>query len=357
MESHPVPKDVTNFQFKLVGDMTVKQFVYLASGVIVAYIVFISFSQKVPLIAWPIVLLSAGSGAAFAFLPLSNRPLDHWVAAFFKAIYSPTKMVWVKNNKAYHQEPLFDKRLQLLYSQSSIPQPEPVQPTPQPQVPVQAASSLHPAAIPPVPAPLPRPEPPKNLPSKEDLAKTVELAKEAQTLQTQIIETQKELNQLKTNIDTQPANTISYTQQLNTIFDNLQDLMQEAGKTRDELAKITHTPTPPVIKQPVKVTVVAPREHVQTQIVLTTLPNVINGIIKDSVGNLIEGVVVVIYDKEGLPVRALKTNKLGQFSGSTPLPNSTYKIELEKEGYHFDMLQIELEGKTLPPLFITAGQA
>ena len=60
--------------------------------------------------------------------------------------------------------------------------------------------------------------------------------------------------------------------------------------------------------------------------------------------------MAVIYDKEGLPVRALKTNKLGQFSGSTPLPNGTYTLELEKDGFTFDVLQIELGGEVVPPL-------
>ena len=64
--------------------------------------------------------------------------------------------------------------------------------------------------------------------------------------------------------------------------------------------------------------------------------------------------MAVIYDKEGLPVRALKTNKLGQFTGSTPLPNGVYTLELEKDNFTFDVLQIELTGQVLPPLLITA---
>ena len=63
---------------------------------------------------------------------------------------------------------------------------------------------------------------------------------------------------------------------------------------------------------------------------------------------------MVIYDKAGLPVRALKTNKLGQFSGSTPLPNGSYTIELEKDNLLFDVLQIDLEGKVLPAVAISA---
>ena len=40
MQQHPVPRNVTGFQFKLVGDMTLKQFGYLAGGVVMGYIAF-----------------------------------------------------------------------------------------------------------------------------------------------------------------------------------------------------------------------------------------------------------------------------------------------------------------------------
>src|SRR5438045_3308890 len=42
MENHPIPQDVTGFQFKLIGEMTVKQFAYLAGGVVLAWVTFAS---------------------------------------------------------------------------------------------------------------------------------------------------------------------------------------------------------------------------------------------------------------------------------------------------------------------------
>jgi len=134
---------------------------------------------------------------------------------------------------------------------------------------------------------------------------------------------------------------------------DLQKLVTQASQIRSEM-DIVVKPTPPPSVPKEKVKVVIPIKPRQTQIALTTFPNVLNGIVNDTAGNYIEGVVTVIYDKEGLPVRALKSNKLGQFSGSTPLPNGTYTLELEKEGYDFDVLQIELGGEVLPPLMITA---
>lgn len=85
---------------------------------------------------------------------------------------------------------------------------------------------------------------------------------------------------------------------------------------------------------------------------LTNTPNVINGVIKDAKGFIIPETIIVVKDIEGSSVRALKTNKLGQFVISTPLPNGTYTVEFEKEGYKFDIIQIDVAGELLPPLEI-----
>ena len=120
MEPHPIPQNVTTFQFHLVGDMTLKQFMYLAAGSGIAYVVFVFFSHDYPYVSWPIIVISALLGAAFAFLPINSRPLDYWVAAFFKAIYTPTKRAWQKNGKTYAEEPTFNSRLIcLLYTSPS----------------------------------------------------------------------------------------------------------------------------------------------------------------------------------------------------------------------------------------------
>jgi len=88
---------------------------------------------------------------------------------------------------------------------------------------------------------------------------------------------------------------------------------------------------------------------------LTSAPNVINGIIKDAAGMLLSNVIIVVQDEKGEPVRALKTNKIGQFAISTPLPNGTYTMELETAGHSFDIIQVEVKGKVLPPIEIRAN--
>ncbi len=85
-----------------------------------------------------------------------------------------------------------------------------------------------------------------------------------------------------------------------------------------------------------------------------TIPNVINGLVKDVKGLLMDTVVIIVKDHNGDPVRAFKTNKIGQFAVSTPLPNGTYILELEKPGFDFDIIEVEVNGGILPPIEIKA---
>src|SRR3990172_850234 len=94
MENHPIPQDITGFQFKLIGDMTIKQFAYVAGGVIIAWIFYI-----LPLFIFikiPLALAFGALGAALAFLPVGGRPMDVMIKNFFKAVFSPTQYVYQK---------------------------------------------------------------------------------------------------------------------------------------------------------------------------------------------------------------------------------------------------------------------
>ena len=88
MNQHPVPQNVSSYQFRLVGDMTLKQFGLLAGGVVAGFIIY-----QLPihgLIKWPFIFISVLFGFALAFIPIEDRPLDRWLAAFLTSIYSPT---------------------------------------------------------------------------------------------------------------------------------------------------------------------------------------------------------------------------------------------------------------------------
>jgi hypothetical protein len=94
MQQHPVPQNVIGFQFKLVGDMTLKQFGYLAGGAAAAFL-----TSKLPypsIFTYPLAGILAFFGFALAFLPVEERPLDIWVKNFITSIFSPTQFYYHK---------------------------------------------------------------------------------------------------------------------------------------------------------------------------------------------------------------------------------------------------------------------
>ncbi|MFH1566154.1 MAG: PrgI family protein [bacterium] len=91
---HPVPQNIMSVEFKLVGDLTVRQFVYLVIGGITVYLSFIS---KLPFLwKWSLILFSGFGSLALAFVPFGDRGLDQWIKNFIKSITTPTQRVWRK---------------------------------------------------------------------------------------------------------------------------------------------------------------------------------------------------------------------------------------------------------------------
>lgn len=93
MDQHPIPQDVTGFQFKLIGSMTVKQFGYIASGAIMAVLIF--YLPKMHVIAKTILIpLFGAGGVIIAFIPIEGRPIDVMTKNFFKAVFSPNQYAY-----------------------------------------------------------------------------------------------------------------------------------------------------------------------------------------------------------------------------------------------------------------------
>jgi hypothetical protein len=94
---HPIPQQISAYQFRLVGDMTLKQFFQVAAGALVSLVL---YASGVPgYVKWPLILISFLAGVAFAFFPLQDRPLATWIGLFIKAIYSPTLFFWKKGSE------------------------------------------------------------------------------------------------------------------------------------------------------------------------------------------------------------------------------------------------------------------
>lgn len=450
-QAHPIPQNVTNFEFHLVGDMTLKQFGYLAAGLGLAFLVFTTLSTVQPIIAWPVIIISALLGVAFAFLPIQERPLDHWVGAFFRAIFKPTSLKY-SSRIISPDDPLFSRRLghyikTYKYNQARLhaplgnpnlypasvssaapgikppapaqtvqkkqsfmdkfkagqtsfappgtnqgighnvqgtvknqnqksldtpvaiaspstlppqespkPSPSPVQVfEPLPSLDISSGTARSAAPVPLAPA-IPTPAPQPDVLNPNELKKTVELAKEAQKSQQEIIKIEASLSMIKNKVAEPGVDPKSYIEQFEDLLTQLQKLNYKASRTAQELAEVSKAV--PQTAQPVEMMHAKTSAPVKAQSIptlkLTSFPNVLNGIVTDSRGNYIEGAIVVAHDKQGLPVRALKSNKLGQFVAATPLPNGEYSIVVEKDSLSFDKVGIELRNEILPPILVAA---
>jgi hypothetical protein len=103
MDQHPIPQDVTGFQFKLIGSMTVKQFGYVAVGVISAIILYyLPWKGPLALVSKIIFIPILGaSGVVLAFVPIEGRPIDVMVTNFMKGLFSPNQYIYRKVGRRF----------------------------------------------------------------------------------------------------------------------------------------------------------------------------------------------------------------------------------------------------------------
>ncbi|MBP7859791.1 PrgI family protein [Patescibacteria group bacterium] len=94
---HPVPQNVMDVEFKLVGDLTIRQFSYL---LIFSILIFLVYSIHLPFIfSYPIMAILLLMGLGFAFVPLNDISLDKWAVNYVRAITNPRIRVWKHKNR------------------------------------------------------------------------------------------------------------------------------------------------------------------------------------------------------------------------------------------------------------------
>lgn len=308
MEQHPVPQHISSYQFRLVGDMTIRQFSFLASGCIVALIFYASPISS--FFKWPLIVFSAFLGFALAFLPLQERPLDKWILAFIKAVFSPTQFLWKK-------EP---KKLEIF-------KPLPKRP------------SVQKEALP-----------------KGNQKRLVEY------LETLPAEMKSPLDQEEENFIKKAINMFQLIKPPEPAVATVSPIQAPPIVQRPEPQIFKPKPKKKPITLPEKPG--RPKEPSIEAKFGPTLPfpepssqlNTLVGMVLDKNGKILENAIIEIRDSRGIPVRAFRTNKLGQFRSVTPLDDGDYEIEIEKEGFKFDILKIKLTGAVVEPLEIRAKE-
>jgi hypothetical protein len=386
MENHPIPQDITGFEFKLVGDMTVKQFAYVAGGVVSGFIVYAS--PLLALIKIPLALIFVGIGAAFAFLPIEGRPMDLMIRNFFKAVFSPTQYVYRKmGGQLFAQSQttlspaskiaeISEKQLRdflnaLPKKENKLDQKETVFFQSLNQYGASQPSQNVPGFVPEhvfarqtnQPQPLKQPSQTPISKNDDKRAATQDLLKTAAVLEKELreakakeaVEPKVDSNQylgahqkvleLQGNLN----ELLLQKQQLETKLINMQKKMENQGgpvfsPSMAKPAAPTETKFVRSIPQSMQKGVGLP--------ITPEFPNVITGIVKDPRGNPLPNILVEVKDGQGNAVRAFKTNALGQFASATPLVNGDYTIEFEdpREQNKFDTTTFKAGGEIILPI-------
>jgi hypothetical protein len=338
MEQHPVPSQISAYEFRLVGDMTLKQFAQVAAGVIIALVF---YASGLPFyLKWPGIIVSGVMGTLMAFVPLQERPLQTWILAFFKAVYSPTQFLWQKKAKtpeflilkpapaiSRKEVPIGTAAAQQKLAEylASLPsQPSPLDQQENQRL-KQLGAYFTSAQLPPTFTPTIKPLPEKEMPAG---------LKVRRLFGPWVVEEERKTIG-RTPLEPRPA--IPQEEMLPQFTPKFVSPVQRP-RERGPVAEAKFSQEISVPNTP-------------------TFPNLLVGMVLDSQGMILEGAIIEIRDQEANPVRALRTSKLGQFMIATPLADGVYEIETEKEGYQFDLIKITLTGKIVPPIEIRARRA
>lgn len=342
MDNHPIPQDVTGFQFKLIGNLTVKQFAYLATGIVFGWVL-LQLPVNI-LIKFPLGALSAILGIGLAYFPVGGRPMDLMIGNYIKALFRPTQFIYKKTGGQ-------------IYFPNNVP--------------FSAARSVS------------QYKNDLNIFPKDKLKAYLE----SMNTESQRVVDERENTFLTSvaslttgNVSHLPAATPSLTTQQTSpqpilIIRNSSPLPPSEFTSAKAVPAETQTPAA-VAPQPVTTPHPAPRAQlsekqealqqpvsfgqIKTAKPIRTMntqippdfPNLITGSARDARGNPLSNILVEIKDKDGNPVRAFKTNEVGRFASATPLLNGTYTIEFEdpKAQNRFEKITLNVTGQIIAPV-------
>lgn len=402
MENHPIPQDVTGFKFKLIGSVTIKQFLYLLGfGILttVAFVLNVNIFIKIPL-----MLMFALAGVALAFVPLEGRPMDIMLVNFAKTIPFENRYIFRKRGANLANFEVFKRTvkqstpigpqkaeadysgknkkraillnrlrnssfrpdesdLRLLDRIKSFFESEEKQ--------TQTLPSTKKVIPHLIEQQIEKPITPKRPIINAD-EQTIVYSKPGQlTSSKRIEEIQKQLDQARKMQEESMGE-----QDLTAKVKELEEELQKALQDKDALSKkivefeLDKTKREETVFKPSE----QEEEKQQTQNVrfvaassqlkagfpsLPDIPNIVLGIVKDSRGKTLPNILVEVVDQNNTPVRAFKTNALGQFASVTALPDGIYKIYFDdpQKQHKFEIIQIELTGEIFNPLEVISVDA
>ncbi len=404
MKEHALPQDITGYRFHIIGNMTLKQFAEVGAGCVVGFLIY--NTNLTNYLKWPMILVVVGLGAFAAFVPFEERPFDHWIIAFFQALYRPTQFYWkrtvkipdpflyspktaVKIVNEVDLSPARHQRVKEYLSSINAKDSNALDPSQEQQIQSimalfnsnTATSTFDTNAFVQVPeevksafsiestAPITTttttpivdnsPQPEIVIGARAASAPAADIPIPNWSLPSDTTPTQPQ-----TPVAQQPepvnqfADTVSVSvPQMQfvsvnhptpeTVAPELQQLQTDQQVTNDTF--IDAATVPQYTEQ------VTPTQAVVQNSKLPfpnkpTEPNKIVGMVIDKNNTPLQGAIVEILTPEGLPARAVKTNMLGQFFITTPLGNGNYSLRAEKDGFQFAAQELVVNGQILEPI-------
>ena len=364
MQQHPIPQDIIAYKFRLVGSMTLKQFLELAAGLVTAWITFNSSANF--FIKWTLGPFAAFLGFALAFVPFKDRPLDQWIINFIKAIYNPTQFLYQRQPKtlaifspakpkppktkttirqpgeleeylkslppspttAFDQaEQKYLEHIHNLFGALGTKPPPPVKETLQPSTPLQS--------------------PIKGVRVRKLMTPQMCLLPHATLYQSP---SQPQVAAIPHTLPQPTPPPPTTKPQPVTTAKPKPPAPKPAAKTTQPPPRPSPpvTPPPPAAAKPATFApdIILPQKPDK--------PNLIAGITLDKAAKIVPNVILEVKNHKGHPVRAFKSNKLGQFFIATPLKEGIYQISAEHPDHRFAIIKLEAKGEIIPPLKIQA---
>ena len=327
MQQHPIPQNVTQYQFRLVGDMTLKQFLELAAGLLLAYLFFAS--NLIFVIKWPLIILSILFGVGLAFFPIEDRPLDQWIVNFVKAIYGPTRFIWKKSDKI---PSMFTFTAHAIAATTTVTKTIKAPSLNKGDLPVSDLSERETAQI-------------ASLGSLFSSAPVINAASTTQKVARPSVTIRK----LKPKEDVSASTTI-FSRPAAAVTTETKEVLPAGTSDKPEPVFVAK---PSVVATP---TAAAPSTPLKTINLPSApkIPNLVVGVVVDKDGKLLENSIVELVSADGIPQRAMKTNALGQFYTATPLTSGLYSVEVESLGHTFMSQQLNVAGAIIPPFELRA---
>lgn len=410
MKEHPIPQDITGYRFHIVGNMTIKQFAEIGAGFLIAAILYkVGFP---PYIKYPLMVMSAALGAAMAFLPIEERPLDHWIITFFQVMFRPTQFYWRRSatipsyflfepskdltpNDEVDLSPARRERIHQFLSSLNEGQAEPQDVSGDDALRLSSIldsfndSSLN--QLLPVTTQTTATKPNlvvrvRQLREDREAEEVHEEISQASDLNLSNLSQQLApdsprdpivvasptptpiASDFQTNVvahhPTNTAPVVIPTTELTVVTRSDQlDLNQSAAPTDpNPTATETDMATPLILTSPTQPTIkdsVTAQSSVQFNINLPfpstpTEPNKLVGMVLSAQGDMVPGAIIEVVDQNDNLARAVKSNALGQFFITTPLITGTYVIRVDKDELQFAPQELVVNNSILQPIELRA---